>query len=313
VLTEDFPIHRWRMRAYASQAYPWMAQRAAWMAENDALRRHILRELRRRGPLRGRDFEDQAKAEWESTGWTGGQTVSRMLEFLWQEGKILVARRDGQTRYWNLAERVLPPEALARRAPSDLALTRQVLPRSLRALGVATKKQIAEHFVPGRFPELERVLDELARRGTIVPVEIDGLDGRWFVHADDLELLENVDWQPRTTLLSPFDNLIRDRARNGVLWDFGEYRLEIYVPAAKRRWGYFALPILHGERLIGTVDSAVDRDGGVLRVHKVTADRGAPAAGAEVAAAIRDLASFAGAEDVAYSRDVPKAWRRELR
>jgi uncharacterized protein YcaQ len=314
VLTEDFPLHRYLMRSYDTGTHDWMSRGAAWMRENDALRRHILRELRRRGPLRGRDFEDVAEKQWRSTGWTGGQTVTRMLEFLWQRGKVLVARREGQTRLWDLPERVLPPEVLEQRAPSPLELTRRTVPRSLRALGIATDRHIGNHFVPGRFPELARVLDELVRRGTVVTVAPEGLGGRWFVHADDLPLLERVEageWQPRTTLLSPFDNLIRDRKRNAVLWDFGDYKLEIYTPVAKRQWGYFAMPILHGERLVGTVDSAVDRDRRVLRVHKVVAAPGVPA-GADVAAAVRELASFAGADEVAYG-EVPKLWRRELR
>lgn len=147
----------------------------------------------------------------------------------------------------------------------------------------------------------------MAAAGTVQRVEIRDEDGAWpgpwHVHTDDLphlERLEAGDWQPRTTLLSPFDNLICDRARTEQLFGF-RYRIEIYVPAAKHEYGYYVLPILHGDRLIGRLDPRMDRQTGTLHINAVWLEAGAPDDGATtdaVTAAIEQLAEFLGAEQV---------------
>src|SRR5262249_16508234 len=138
--------------------------------------------------------------------------------------------------------------------------------RSLRALGVARVPHIQGHFLRGRYPGLTGVLAELEAAGRIVRVHVLDGDGRrrpgpWFVHPDDLPLrapLASGDWPPRTTLLSPFDTLICDRARTRALFDF-DFRVEIYTPPAQRQYGYYVMPILHGDRLIGRIDPQFDR------------------------------------------------------
>src|SRR5207253_2015411 len=148
----------------------------------------------------------------------------------------------------------------------------------------------------GRYPGLDGALAELEAEGRIVRVRIAG-EGRawpgvWYVHADDLPLLDRLaagEWQPRTTLLSPLDNLICDRARTEALFDFA-FRMEIYVPRDQRRYGYYVLPILHGDRLIGRIDPAMDRAHGRLTINAVHAEPDAPPdAGPAVAGAIAEL------------------------
>jgi uncharacterized protein YcaQ len=136
----------------------------------------------------------------------------------------------------------------------------------LRALGVATQQQVKNHFVRRRYGGLASAWKDLEAEGVVVPVEL-GLKGDWYVHADDLELLDRIEsrgFEPRTTLLSPFDNLICDRDRTLALWGF-DFRLEIYVPKSKR-WGYFVMPLLHGDRIVARFDLAVDRKDGALDV-----------------------------------------------
>ena len=134
------------------------------------------------------------------------------------------------------------------------------------------------------------------------------LPGAWYAHA---ELLERS-FRPRATLLSPFDDLVSDRDHAEELFDF-RFRLEIYVPKAKREFGYFVMPILHGDRLIGRIDPRFDRASGVLHVNAVFAEPGAPAsAGPSVARSIRELASWLGAADLRFARRVPAAWRSDL-
>jgi uncharacterized protein YcaQ len=143
------------------------------------------------------------------------------------------------------------------------------------------------------------------------------LPGTWYVHRDDLPLLDRIErgrWQPRTTLLSPFDNLIHDRKRSAQLFGL-DYRMEIYVPKANRRYGYYAMPLLEGDRFLARVDPAVDREGGRLLVHAVTPEVGVRpdrSTAATVAGAVHELAAWAGADGIQVTGPVPAAWRRGL-
>ena len=303
------------MRRYPSDRYAHNRRLRDWLAANQGLRRSILRQLRASGPLPTRDLEDRAQTSWESSGWTAGRNVDRMLDVLWTQGRVMVAGRQGQQRVWDLAERWLPPWAPTRRPP-ERAVVRLAVQRSLRALGVATARDIDRHFTAGRYPGLTAVLAGLERDGRVERVRVadDGTEwpGPWYVHADDLPMLERLeagDWRPRTTLLSPFDNLIIDRERTQRLFGF-HFRMEIYVPRAARRYGYYVLPVLHGDRLIGRVDPAMDRRRGRLVVNAVHAEPDAPAAaGPAVAAALEDLAAFLGADRVELRQPPPERWR----
>ncbi len=306
VLTEHYPIHRWTMRPYAERDIGGQQRIHRWMETNAALRDHILDELRARGPLLSKQFDDKAVEPWSSTGWTANQNVSRMLGFLVNEGKIMVAGRQGAQRLWDLTERVLPDWA-PRTVLDSHEVVREAAQIALRALGVARAAHIEEHFTRGRYPDLPAVLAGLEAEGRVRRAVIvdDGppWPGEWYVHSADLPLLERLregEWQPRTTLLSPFDNLIADRERTRTLFGF-DFRLEIYVPKGQRRHGYYVLPILHGDRLIGRIDPLFDRKQGVLRVNAVHLEPDTlrtPAIEAAIDEAIAALAAWLGAAEI---------------
>jgi uncharacterized protein len=320
VLTEDYPIHHLLMRRYPTERYAYSRRVKVWLRENEPLRRHVLQRLKEAGPLRLRDFEDRARTRWTSEGWTTGRNVERMLDVLWTQGKIVVAGRDGIQKFWDLADRWFPEWTPKERLP-EREVVRRAAQRSLRALGVARPRDIERHFTVGRYPGLAGALDRLEREVLIERVRIvdDGAEwpGPWFVHADDLaplERLEAGEWEPRTTLLSPFDNLIIDRDRAELLFGF-RFRMEIYVPKTKRMFGYYVLPILHGDSVIGKVDPAMDRKRGVLQVQAVHAEpevRPTARAGRAVAKALEDLASFLGAGNVEYGGTAPDGWKKAL-
>jgi uncharacterized protein YcaQ len=222
----------------------------------------------------------------------------------------------GLEKTYDLAEKLLP-DWTPRERLSDRELSRRATQRSLRALGVATARNIDRHFTLNRYPDLTGTLAKLEREGSIERVAIADRPGEWFVHADDLPLidrLEDGEWQPRTTLLSPFDNLIYERDRTELLFGF-RFRTEIYVPKSKRQYGYYLLPILHGDELVGRVDAAMDRRQGVLRLHAVHAEPGAPMTlrvGRAIGRAVEDLAAFLGTATVELVGPVPDPWRRGL-
>jgi uncharacterized protein YcaQ len=300
VLTEDFPIHAGSMRPYRDRTDTWGLRIQSWMEENQDLRDQILEQIGTRGPLRSRDFPNTARTDWRSSGWTEGRSVNRMLDFLWVEGVLTVAGRIGQERLWDLSERWFPEwtprERLTPEERSDRAVQ-----HSLRALGVATARHVSQYFLRahqrGRFHDLPGSLARLAASGAVLPAKVTGWKGDWYFHRDSLPLLDAA-WQPSTVLLSPFDNLIADRDRTRQLFDF-DYTIEIYVPAAKRKRGYYAMPILAGDRIIGTVDPRYDRPSRALIVNRVALEPGEKFT-APARAAVADLARFVGAERVVY-------------
>jgi uncharacterized protein YcaQ len=326
VLTEDYPLHHLMMRRYPGRGTAWSERTREWTKQNDKLRRYVLNEIRRRGPVPSRQLEEEGldPEDWVSTGWTSGRNVSRMLDFLQMQGKIMVAGRAGGQKLWDLSERVLPPWTPRDRL-SEREVVRRAAERSLRALGVATPLQISRHFLRGRYTDLPRVLADLEKKGSVQRVQIrDGAGtpwrGEWYIHSADLPLLKALadgDWHgtARTTLLSPFDNLICDRQRTIQMFDF-KFNIEIYVPKSKRQFGYYVLPILHGDQLIGRLDPLMDRAKGRLRINAVYAEPGAPAAratGKAVAGAIDELAEFLGATAIDYdTHRLPAGWKKEL-
>lgn len=294
VLTEDYPIHRAMMRRYGVSATN--SRLRDWMLANEDFRRYVLARLRDAGPLPGGAIEDRAAVSWISTGWTNGRNVERMLDTLWKQGVVTVAGRDGLRRLWALAE--FPATA---DLPEAEVVTRAA-EHALRALGVARSRDVERHFTIGRYPGLDLEREAWAR-----PVSVEGGSEQWWVHRDVLGLLDE-DWRPRTTLLSPFDNLICDRDRTERLWGF-TYRNEIYVPKHKRRYGSYVMLVLAGERLVGRVAPRMDRRRGELVIEGMFAEESAdPGSWPEgslppgsVTAAIGSLAAFAGGGSVIYS------------
>jgi uncharacterized protein YcaQ len=224
----------------------------AWLRDNDRFRRDILDLLARSGPLPSRDIPDTCAVPWKSSGWTNSRNVTQMLEFLMNRGEVAIARREGRERLWDLPERVYPGDVAV---PSVEEAELRKNERRLASLGIARQKARAMPMEPVHVGEAGE------------PAVVEGVKGEWRV---DPAYLVN-DFAGRTALLSPFDRLVHDRTRAEELFDF-EYTLEMYKPAAKRRWGYFALPILHEDRLIGKLDAAADRKASVLRVNAIHED-----------------------------------------
>lgn len=312
VLTEDYPLHEYKMVRYGEGGRKWPQRLAKWVKDNEEFKKYILAEIDRRGPLLTKDFEDRSKVPWASSGWSSGRSVAYMIDYLWTRGELMVSQRDGLKRWWDLAERVLPIDELDKGWTAE-QVTYDAAQKSLKALGVGTARDINRHFIEKRYEGLEEVLTQLQAEGVVIPAEVEGWPGERFVHRDNLGLVEGVQngrWQPRTTLLSPFDNLIRDRDRTELMWDF-YYRIEIYVPKAKREYGYYVLPILHGDDLIGRISPRMDRKKKNLHVEAVYLEETAPRdkeTGAAVRGAIERLGRFLEAKTITYDK-VPRPWQ----
>jgi uncharacterized protein len=298
VPTSDFGVHRETMLRFPRGELARAVYLRGWLEANAAFRTYVLDELRRRGPLRSRELEDRAQVPWKTGGWNDGKSLGRMLDALWSRGEIAIVGREGNERVWDVAERWYPTGEP--RLP-EREVARRLLDTQLRWCGFARRDRFGFAF-DGAPPGREAALAGLVEEGRFVPVTVEGTTGEWLAHAEVLE----QEFAPRTTLLSPFDPLIKDRDFTEEVFGF-RYRLEIYVPKAKREYGYFVLPILHGDRLIGRIDPLFDRREGVLRVNAVYAEPDAPeGAWPAVDKAIHELAAWLGAAAVEYGTVDPQ-------
>jgi uncharacterized protein YcaQ len=261
--------------------WPSYEKPRAWLRDNDRFRRDILELLGTSGPLTSRDIPDTCVVPWASSGWTNNRNVTQMLEFLMMRGEVAIAGRVARERLWDIPQRVYPAGVAV---PSVEEADRRKNERRLASLGIARQKARAMPMEPVHVGEAGE------------PAVVAGVKGEWRV--DPTYLVD--DFEGRTALLSPFDRLVHDRVRAQELLDF-EYALEMYKPAAQRRWGYFALPILHEDRLVGKLDASADRKASVLRVNAIHEDvKFTRALTNAVGDELEDLASWLGLAGVAW-------------
>jgi uncharacterized protein YcaQ len=234
------------------EAWPRWDETRDWLEANELFRNEVLDVLDADGPLPSRQVKATAQVPWPSSGWNVGRNVRMMLTCLLARGEVAVNGRAGTQKKYDLAERVYPSRVAAVPLEEARAERNQ---RRLRALGIARAKGT----------ELPGEPIHVGQAGE--PAVVEGTDGEWRVDPAQL----NRSFEGRTVLLSPFDPVVRDRVRMEQLFEF-EYVLEMYKPAANRRWGYFALPILYGDRLVGKLDATADRKAGLLFVDAVHED-----------------------------------------
>jgi uncharacterized protein len=271
------------------------AKRGKWgIVEADPeLEASLIAEVRDLGPSTARDLDDGLPRKKEHWGWNWSNT-RRVLDYLYTVGDLAIAGRNSQFEVlYDVPERVIPAEVLARETPSLADANRELVRRAARSHGVATAQCLRDYY---RMPVQHAgpAIAELVEEGELLPVTIDGWKRPAYLHRDARS--------PRRVqaraLLSPFDPLVWERERTERLFDF-RYRIEIYVPAALRVHGYYVLPFLLGDRIVGRVDLKADRTGGRLVVRAAYAEPGAPADTAEqLSEELRQLAGWLGLADV---------------
>ncbi len=322
VLAEDYPLHYSMMRRYPESLSKswggWRTRARKFLAEHAELRKKILSELRK-GPLQLSQFENYARTKRSEDGWTSGSDVSTMLSHLQMRGEVMVVGHDGNRNIWGLSEQFLPSWVERKELSADEA-EREAALRTIRALGTASPSEINLYFLRGRYLNLREVLRRLEEGSTIHRVHVTGLGGRdeRYIHDLDIPLLESLNsdrWQPRMSLLAPFDNLVSARQVTRKLFGF-DYVLEQFLPKSKRKHGTYVLPILWGDRFIGRVDPQMDRRSEKLLINSVHAEPRAPRdkeVSSKIAETIERLGDFLGAKEVVYSARVPSAWKNSLR
>jgi uncharacterized protein YcaQ len=283
----------------------------AWFSAHPEEVGRVLARVREGGEVRSTEFE---RTDGRAGGWWEWKPEKRALEHLFAAGELMISRRDPNFhRVYDLRERVLQralPGWEDARAPSYEEVQRTLALRAVRALGVAVARWVPDYF---RTPKkgVAGLLDELAGEGVLLRARIE--DEPAYVHPDNAELAEAaISGELRsslTTLLSPFDPVVWDRARVLELFGF-EYRIEVYTPAARRRYGYYSLPILHRGALVGRLDAKAHRKGGLFEVKALHLEPGVPATEdllSGLAGALRGCAEWHGTPEILVRRSDPAA------
>ncbi len=253
---DEVALYRAEMAAWPTPGpwKDWHHRLSDWVTANDACRRDVLERLRQEGPLPLGSLPDTCVQPWRSSGWNDGKNTRMLVTQLLQRGEVAVAGRASRERLYDLAERVYPDDPVPALADAEAELDR----RRLRAFGLARAGAVYQQGEP--------VGAGMAGE----PVAVEGVRGRWRVDPSALDALERPA-PDRTELLAPFDLLLHDRKRMTDLLGF-DYTLEMYKPKVERRWGYYALPVLHGDQLVGKVDATADHEAGALLVHAIHQD-----------------------------------------
>ena len=273
LLSNGFLFETWAHAAcqLPSAHYPWyhayiqqkQRKEVLWQVDRldidmEPVIKHVLKTIREQGPMSSKDFESQRRGPG---GWWNWKPTKVALEYLFiDRGELMVSHRVKFQRYYDLPERVL--------ARHDFTLDKSIedfrrwtIESGLRHIGIGTGNHVADYYRQYK-RDAARILSEMLGSGQVLAVEVEGWKDKAFIHRADLDSLEQIqagEHKPRMThFLSPFDNLFWDRDRDEALWDFF-YRIEVYTPKAKRVYGYYVMPILHGCELVGRIDPKVDR------------------------------------------------------
>ena len=289
---ETHALFRWKMES-AEGMWGGLARLAR---ERPELVERLLREVGERGPLAASDIEGRAG---KSGPWWGWDHTKQALEVLFFTGHVSARRRSNFEREYDLAARMLPPGLVEAEPPGEIEAWKELLVRAARAHGVGTAKDLADYYRLNTL-RCRPLLETLVEEGRLVHADVEGWKGPVYAHPDATV----PRWVRARALLSPFDSLIWERSRTERLFDF-RYRLEIYVPAAKRVHGYYVLPFLLADRLVARVDLKADRQASVLRVRGAFGEDPLPSpeVAAELAAELTLLAGWLGLDDVAVSRN----------
>ncbi len=285
---ELWPVMQHRMASYRDQRGKWKV-----MAARPDLEESVLAEIRERGASTARELDDGGPVSKQHWGWNWSDT-RKVLDYLFLVGELAIAGRNGsfEVRY-DLPERVLPPHVLALPVPSEAEADRELVRRAAASHGVATVQCLRDYY---RMPAaaVRPAVQDLVEAGELEPVRVEGWDRPAFLHQG----ASRVRAVHARAILSPFDPLVWERERTERLFGF-RYRIEIYTPAHKRVHGYYVLPFLLDERLVGRVDLKADRKAGALVVKGAFAEPDAPEETAdELAEELRSLAVWLGLDDI---------------
>ena len=267
-----------------------------WASKNKKLVKHILDRIKAEGPLMSRDFKDDTKRGM----WWDWKPAKDALEYLFHSGELMVWSRRNFQKVYDLAERVLPSN-IDTSFPSDAEISEHLILKAIKANGISNQKEMT-YLRHHDDKTTRKVLQELTEAKKIIPVKVTGSDEQYYTTKSKLRELDKASNNKQIHILSPFDNLVIQRKRMTTLFGF-EYIIECYVPAPKRKFGYFCLPVLYGDKFIGRLDAKADRQSGVFKVINFFPEDGMKISGKlkqSFDKKMLELAKFSGCEEVKH-------------
>lgn len=306
---EDYPLYRHSM--INPETMGWKFSQEIFEGHRGQIER-LLAHIRAQGPVRSADF---VRTDGKGGGWWGWKPEKRLLEILLTAGELMIARRHNFQRIYDLRERVLP-DWHDSRLPELSEVRKQKVLKAVRALGIARAGWVADYFRTNK-KETAPLPAALARAGELIEVTVSGWSEPAYLHPDNLKLARavmNGHGPELTTLLSPFDPLVWDRARLKAVFDF-DYKIECYTPEPKRVYGYFTLPILYRGALIGRLDPKAHRKERLFEVKSIHLEKGVKATDemiAAVAGAIREFAHWHNTPEIVVRSSSPRGLAKPL-
>ncbi|MGB3413663.1 MAG: crosslink repair DNA glycosylase YcaQ family protein [Microbacteriaceae bacterium] len=305
---EDYSLWGWRMNRYRAR----QGGTDSWAKENPKVMQRVLSELRDRGPLTAAELVTDPQTQRDIPYWSTMHSAEKhALELLFHSGEVVSAGRHNFRRRYGLAEQVLSPEILAQSTPDESSAITELVRRSVRHLGIASVPDIADYFRLRQRSLIAQSLAQLQEQGEITSVEVPEwgaqvgpvwLDARMGEHPEFARIVQGAEpTQSTDALLSPFDPLVWFRPRAERIFNFN-YRIEIYVPEAKRQFGYYSLPVLLDERIVGRFDLKAERKSKTLEVRAAWVEDGVqPNDAARIAQVLDDARHWQGLEQISIS------------
>ncbi len=285
----DWPLFRWRMQFWRDY---YATHPEAWMHSNDAHIAWVKAELAEKGPLAASQIEDDSRRG--KTGWWDWSDTKRALEYLFRVGDVVSAGRTRFERTYALPEQKIPLAVLNQEI-TEADAVRELLRKSAIAHGVGTVRDLADYYRVKQAPA-KAAIDDLVEAGELLPVTVPGWKATGYLHRD-ARIPRRIE---TTALLSPFDPVVWERARAERMFGF-HYRIEIYTPAEKRVFGYYTLPLLIDDQLVGRIDLKSDRQGRVLRVQSAWREGAHHVDLERVVELLRRIAAWQGLDGIAVA------------
>lgn len=304
----DYRFYIPRMERHRTSERAWLSQ---WKQEHGHVLDQVLNRIHVEGALSSSDFE--LPPGTKKGTWWDWKPAKRALEILFWQGDLMISERKNFQKVYDLTERVLP-QGMDMTCPTKEELGRFHVCRALGGLGVAQEREIRDAFRIADRMLIANALKEMQLAKEVIPLSVEGLDGTYYVLTETLER-EDAPLSNTAHILSPFDNLTIQRDRMERLFGF-KYKIECYVPEAKRRYGYFVLPILWQDEIIGRLDSKADRKSNNLIVKKLWFEPGFQAFDSALPAFAETLARFArfnGCDTVEFVAIIPMGHKRRLK
>lgn len=318
VLAEDYPIFYSLMSRYPDSMRKGWANHAEsankFLNSHHELKKKVMNRLKE-GPAETGQFKNYGIRNKSPDGWSSGNEVTQLLFHLQMKGEVMVSGHSGNQNLWDLTDNFLPQSVERTIIPAD-ELEMVTAIRAMRGLGVSADYDIYRYFVRGRYTDLKGTLKKLVEDGKAVKVKIDGQSKKkaYYMLSEDIKALDSIisdKWEPRLSLISPFDNMITLRDRTQKMFNFN-YILEQFVPKEKRRFGTYVLPILWGSNLVGRINAKFEKQQKILDIHGVFAEPGfenEAIIGDRLADRVEDFADFLGAVKVKYGKIKPVQWK----